>query len=145
MFIITNAEGIEATTAAFITDPPLAGRKMLEQNKVKNIAMYNHSYFYIPRYSWTILRNIYCCNKGDKVRHQSFIPLPHVLMINYCQYFTDPRKDFIPLTIVIEHLKWLIGDDNLLYWFMILKLSLVKDIIVYIFDIILYHKTWLTI
>lgn len=129
MFIITNH----------------AGKRVLEQNQVKNIAMYNQSYLYIPRYSWTVLRNVYCCNKNDKVRYRSYIQSAHVLMINYSQYFTDPRKYFIPLTIVIEHLKWLIGDDHLLYLFMILKLSLVKDIIVYIFDMILYHKTWLPI
>ena len=54
MFIITNDEG----------------RKVLEENKLLNITMHHNATLYIPRYSWTILKNVYCCNKADKVRYK---------------------------------------------------------------------------
>lgn len=95
----------------------------------------NNEYF-VTKYQYTDLKNIYCVNKKDKLRYQNYFSTLHVLCItDYSKIYTKSKgyMYFLSDKYLVEDL---IENDELVYWYMILKLFLIKDVIHLIFDFI---------
>ncbi len=113
-----------------------AGKNHIDKKLIHTIPCKINEYF-VTKYEYIDLKNIYCVNKQDKLKYQNYFSTVHVLCI--CDYNKIRTKSkgymyFLRDKYLIEDL---IGNDEIIYWYMILKLFLVDDVIGVIFDLIL--------
>lgn len=121
LFIITNDEGKDKL-----------------DKKIKQGVKFDSTYF-ISKYNYINIKDIYCISKKDKLKYRNYFTTFHVLCVSDDCYKRHYKryKSYVSISDVRQRIKVLIGDEEIIYWYMILKLFLIDDILPYIFKSIL--------
>lgn len=127
IFIITNAEGRKNMDKKIAT-------RIIKDKQIKK----KNKYF-STRYEYKTIKDVYCVNRYDKIRYQNqFLDIQVLCVASYSLLFKK-SKGCVYIRSACKKIKMLIGDDELVYWYMILKLFLVDDLTKLIFNLILYN------